>query len=134
MVPLFFILAGSTAAETYETYRAETFTTGKEWVERMSVREKYIALIPPTLLFHRYNIHFRRSLPEYVSLIDRLMAYNPQFASEDVANIFISTVHLYEPELRPVIKTLELQFLQGNYEPPSYSGTPLRETLEELIL
>lgn len=134
LLSLFFILAVPAAAEAYETYRAETFSTGKDWVERMTVREKYIALVPPTLLFHRYNIHFRRSLPEYVSLIDRVMAYNPQLATEDVANIFISTVHLYEPELRPAIKMLELQFLQGNYEQPSYTGTPLRETLEELIL
>ena len=95
----------------------ETFTTGKDWEKHMSPREKMISLVPPSLLLNRYDILTRFTLPEYVQAIDYVMPLNPQLEKEDVSNIFVSLVYLLEPEKRPAIENMELQFLRGERPP-----------------
>jgi hypothetical protein len=93
------------------------FVTGEDWAERMSPNEKYIALIPPSLSFAEYDVHLRLSLPQYILLIDQVMERNPRLQDEEVANIFASTIYIFEPENRPKLKEMEESFLKGDYEP-----------------
>ena len=106
-------------------------TTGKDWVERMSQREKFMSLIPPALLFSEYNVHLRLSLPQYLLLIDRVMERNPKLESEGLSNIFASTIYFFEPQNREALKTMELNFLRGNLETKPYH-TP-RLTIEDIL-
>ena len=95
----------------------ETFTTGKDWAQRMTVKEKFLSLFAPTLLFHKYGVPLRRPIVEYIQTIDRVLLNNPYLEKEDVANIFASTVYAYEPQSRPAIDYLESQLKQRkNYE------------------
>ena len=95
----------------------ETFTTGKDWEKRMSPKEKVISLIPPTSMLRQHDIVTRFTIPEYVQAIDYVMPFNPELEKEDVSNIFVSLVYLLEPERRPAIENMELQFLKGESEP-----------------
>ena len=108
----------------------ETFSTGKDWSKRMSAREKYISLVPPTMAFERYDVRLAHSLPQYIGLIDNILLRNPQLETEDVGNIFASTVYLAEPQNRPALKTMEMDFLSGNYEAKPYQAPRL--TVEDL--
>lgn len=112
-----------------ERTKSETFLTGRDWTESLSDREKFMALLPPTLLFEEYDVRLRHSLPEYIVLIDRILRYNPQLQEEDVVNIFASTIYRFEPESRVTLKTMELQFLQGDLEIKPLHGPRL--TYEE---
>ena len=107
----------------------EDFVTGKDWVHHMSKREKYISLIPPTLLFADYDVELKLSLPHYISLIDQVMDRNPQLETEEVTNIFASTIFLFEPQNRAALRQMELDFLRGDAEPVT---TP-RLSIEELL-
>jgi hypothetical protein len=109
----------------------ETFSTGKDWVENMSVREKYMSLLPPTLLFEEYDVQLRHSLPEYIYQIDRILSRNPQLENEDVSNIFASTVYLFEPQNRQALRAMELSFLSGNFEIKPHRS--VRLMIEEIL-
>ncbi len=108
----------------------EAFTTGKDWAKRMTVREKYISLLPPTMTLEDYDVHLRLGLPQYITLIDAILLRNPQLEGEDVSNIFVSTVYLVEPQNREKLKALEADFLAGNYEARPFTSPRL--TLEDL--
>ena len=126
-IGLAFFFAAMWRVEAYE----ETFSTGKDWVKHMSTREKYISLLPPSLLFHQYDVHLKQSLPEYIDLIDHILLRNPQLENEDVGNIFASTVYLFEPQNREALKTMEMNFLSGNFETKPYHSPRL--TIEEIL-
>src|SRR3989338_531867 len=66
---------------------AETFVTGRDWVQKMSVKEKFMALVVPMNLFHRYGVDFRKTPPQYILILDSVLLNNPYIESEDVANI-----------------------------------------------
>lgn len=95
----------------------EVFTAGDDWIERMSVREKLIALLPPSLLMQRFGVRLERAPEEYIPLIDRVIVYNPQLRGEEVANIFASTVYQTEPANRVSLEHME-RYLQrrSDYE------------------
>ena len=95
------------ACPTLAQADSETFTTGKDWVQKMSVKEKFISVFAPSLLFHRYGVPLRRPINEYIPTIDKVLMENPYLEKEDVANIFASTVYAYEPESRPALDSLE---------------------------
>lgn len=97
----------------------QDFTTGQDWIEHMSPREKYMALTPPSILFTEYEVHMKLDLPQYVLLIDKLMERNPRLQDEEVSNIFASTIYLFEPENRPAFRAMELEFLRGDSEDSS---------------
>ncbi len=118
------------ALQTVTAYE-QTFSTGKDWAKRMSVREKYISLLPPTLLFHQYEVRLRHSLPEYIYLMDRVLLRNPQVENEDVGNIFASTIYLFEPQNRQALKNMEMSFLAGNFETKPYLSPRL--TIDEIL-
>ena len=109
----------------------EPFTTGKDWAKRMSKREKYISLLPPTRVLEDYEVHLKLGLPQYITLIDAILMNNPQLENEDVSNIFVSTVFLVEPQNREALKTMEMDFLSGNYENKPYRSPRL--TVEDLL-
>ncbi len=109
----------------------ETFSTGKDWAKHMSGREKFISLLPPSLLFHQYDVHLAHSLPEYIRLIDNVLLRNPKLEDEDVGNIFASTVYLFEPQNRQALKTMEMNFLAGNFETKPFHSPRL--TVEEIL-
>ncbi len=92
----------------------ETFTTGKDWTEKMSSGEKLISLVAPTMLFQRTHVPLRLKLPEYIPILDKVILFNPQLEKEDVANIFASTVYKFEPESRPYLEWMETAFLRGH--------------------
>src|SRR5258707_12084232 len=94
-------LAGLARADT-----DESFSTGKDWLKHMSPREKYISLVPPTLLFSDYEVHLQHSLPQYIQWMDNILVRNPQLGREDVNNIFASAIFLFEPENREALKTM----------------------------
>ena len=123
---LLFLGGASGAADS----RSE-FTSGESWVKRMSTREKYMSLIPPAIVFSDYDVHLKLNLPRYIFLIDRIMERNPRLADEEIANIFASTIYLFEPENRHALKTMEVNFLQGDFESKPL-GRP-RLTVEELL-
>ncbi len=112
-----------------ERTKSETFLTGRDWTENLTNREKFMALLPPSLVFEEYDVKLSHSLPEYIVLIDLILRYNPQLQEEDVANIFTSAVYRFEPESRVALKTMELQFLQGDLETKPLHGPRL--TYEE---
>ena len=97
----------------------------------MSPREKFISLLPPTLLFAQYDVRLRHSLPEYIGLIDHILHNNPQLENEDVGNIFSSTIYLFEPENREPLKTMEMNFLRGELENKPYHAPRL--AIEEAL-
>lgn len=111
---LLLVLGAATQAMAVDS---EVFTTGDDWIERMSVREKLIALLPPTLLMQRFGVRLERTPEEYVPLIDLALEYNPQLRGEDVANIFASTVYQAEPANRVSLEHME-RYLQrrSDYE------------------
>ncbi len=94
----------------------ETFTTGRDWVESMSGREKYMSLVMPTMMMGEFDIHPRLSLPNYVELIDKQLELNPRLASEDISNIYTATVYAVEPELRGALRDLETRYLRGQFD------------------
>ena len=102
---------------------SEVFTAGDDWIERMSVREKLIALLPPTLLMQRFGVRLERTPEEYVPLIDLALEYNPQLRGEDVANIFASTVYQTEPANRVSLEHME-RYLQRRSDYESQPFTP----------
>ena len=107
------------------------FVTGQDWTERMSEREKYIALTPPAILFSEYDVHMKLGLPQYILLIDKLMERNPRLQDEEVSNIFASTIYLFEPENRGALRTMETDFLRGDFE-----SSPImqpRLTIEDVL-
>ena len=111
----------------------ETFATGKDWIQRMSKREKFISLVAPTLIFNRYDVHLRHSLPQYIYQIDRILLKNPQLEREDVNNIFASAIYLFEPENRELLKTMEMNFLRGDIEGGTYCPKlTIDEVLQEI--
>src|SRR5690349_15275514 len=101
------------------------FVTGEDWVEKMSPREKFMSLMPPTLVFQEYDVHLKLSLPQYILLIDKVMERNPRLENEDIANIFASTIYLFEPENRPKLSNMEEDFLKGDYSPEKLAA-PLK--------
>ena len=125
-VGLTLFLTAPGAAEAAE----ETFSTGKDWSKNMSAREKYISLVPPTMTFEQYDVRLAHSLPRYIGLMDNILLRNPQLETEDVSNIFASTVYLVEPQNRRALKTMEMDFLSGNYETKPYRAPRL--TVDEM--
>lgn len=85
---------------------SDTFTTGKDWNEKMSDKEKFISIVAPMIHFSHYGVPFQHTPPEYVSAIDQVLLYNPYLENEDMMNIFTSTVYAYEPESRPAFESL----------------------------
>lgn len=86
------------------------FVTGKEWLEKMSVREKLLSLIPPTLLMHRYGVSMRYPAEGYIETMDKVLEQNPEISQEDVSNIYVSTLYTYEPESRDALDNMEREF------------------------
>ena len=109
-------LALFTGAEAGAAY-SESFSTGKDWVQKMSKGEKFISVYAPMILFHRYGINFQKTPDEYVNTMDRVLINNPYLEKEDVANIFASTVYAYEPESRRAFKLMELEFARQDLVP-----------------
>jgi hypothetical protein len=103
------------ASTAMSAERPDTFASGSEWTDHMTPGEKLIALVPPSLLFKRYQVPLSHSLPEYIPLIDLVLTRHPNLGKEDVANIFASTLYQYEPQTRPALENMEQEFLRGNY-------------------
>ena len=99
-------------------YNSE-FVTGEDWSHRMSPREKFMSLVPPAILFSDYDVHLKLSLPQYIVLIDQVMERNPRLQSEEISNVFASTIYLLEPQNRPALDDMEARFLRGDFMPPS---------------
>ena len=96
---------------------SDTFTTGKDWVKKMSKGEKFISVYAPMILLHRYGINFRKTPNEYLESIDRVLINNPYLEKEDVANIFASTVYAYEPETRHAFQLMEVELARQDLSP-----------------
>lgn len=96
---------------------SESFTTGKDWVQKMSKAEKFISVYAPMILFHRYGINFRKTASEYLDTIDRVLINNPYLEKEDVANIFASTIYAYEPETRRAFQLMEVELARQDLSP-----------------
>ncbi len=103
----FLLLAG---AETRAQASSDTFTTGKDWTQKMSKGEKFLSVYAPMILFHRYGVNFRKTPDEYAETIDHVLVENPYLEKEDVANIFASTVYAYEPESRRAFVIMKMEF------------------------
>ena len=114
---LILCLTLGTAASSHAISYSETFTTGKEWTEKMSKGEKFISIYAPMILFHRYGVNFRKTPNEYAETIDRVLLENPYLEKEDVANIFASTVYTYEPESRRAFAIMKTEFEQESLKP-----------------
>ena len=110
------LILGPSANSHADSY-SETFTTGKEWLGKMSKGEKFISVYAPMILFHRYGVNFRKTPNEYAETIDRILLENPYLEKEDVANIFASTVYTYEPESRRAFTIMKMEFEQESLKP-----------------
>lgn len=124
------LVCGFTGQAAHADYD-EGFNTGKDWVHHMSQREKFMSLLPPTMLFDEYDIHLRHSLPEYIVLLDHILLRNPQLENEEMTNVFASAVYLFEPQNREALKTLEIDLLRG--DPEDKTTHPPKLTIEELL-
>ncbi len=102
----------------------ETFTTGKDWAERMSPREKIMAVVAPAMLLHQHGIPVQRPISEYIPTMDRVVLNNPYLKNEDAANIFVSTVYAYEPESRRALDALEIELRHRKIYKNAYSLNP----------
>ena len=109
----------------------EEFVTGRDWIKRMSQREKFMSLLPPALLFSEYDVQLRLGLPQYILLIDGIMERNPKLENEEISNIFSSTIYFFEPQNREALKTMEMNFLKGELETKPYH-TP-RLSIEDIL-
>jgi hypothetical protein len=127
---LFYVILGGPNVGA-ETSPEEPFVSGKEWLEEMSPREKFMSLIPPALLFSEYQVDLRLSLPQYIFLVDRAVEQNPEFEREDITNIFASTIYLFEPQNRPALRKMETSFLRGDLDPMPV--TVPRLTVDKLL-
>ncbi|HTL69961.1 MAG TPA: hypothetical protein VL404_01590 [Candidatus Eisenbacteria bacterium] len=108
-----------------------TFTTGRDWMQKMTPGEKFMSVALPMAMLHEYGVPVRLTPEQYIPIIDRILRFNPQFVSEDVANIFTSTVYAVEPGTRPSLLALEEQFLRGDFRPDLVSPSlSLSETIE----
>jgi hypothetical protein len=110
----FFLLIG---AETGSLASSETFTTGKDWTQKMSKGEKFLSIYAPMILFHRYGINFRKTPDQYAETLDRVLMENPYLEKEDVANIFASTVYAYEPESRRAFVIMKMELANEYLKP-----------------
>lgn len=90
----------------------ETFVTGRDWIQKMSPREKFMALVVPMNLFRNYGVEFRKKPVEYISLIDDVLLNNPYVEGEEVANIFASYVYATEPESRNAFRLMARLFFE----------------------
>ena len=104
-----FLNAGAAQADY-----SETFTTGKNWLERFSLRQKFISLVAPAMLLRKFKVQLRRPLAAYIPTIDRVLVENPYLENEDIANIFASTVYAYEPESRKTLEWMQMEFAWRN--------------------
>ena len=82
------------------------------------------------MVMEDYDVHLKRGLPQYITLIDAILLKNPELEKEDVGNIFVSSVYLVEPQNREALRTMEMDYLSGNYENKSYKAPRL--TVEDL--
>lgn len=101
-----FILMFSPAA----SFATEVFTSGEDWVRRMSKREKFLSIFAPYILYYRYGVPFRKPPHEYIADVDKVLLVNPYLESEEIANIFASTVYAREPESRPAFHAMAQDF------------------------
>ncbi|OIO37266.1 MAG: hypothetical protein AUJ72_04870 [Candidatus Omnitrophica bacterium CG1_02_46_14] len=109
-----FLLLG---AETSFPVSSDTFTSGKDWNEKMSKGEKFISVYAPMILFHRYGINFRKTPDEYAETLDQVLMENPYLEKEDVVNIFASTVYAYEPESRRAFVIMKMELANEYLKP-----------------
>ena len=117
LVYLFIGLSLILGAQTNSYAYSETFTTGRDWLQKMSKGEKFISVYAPMILFHRYGVNFRKTPNEYAETIDKVLLENPYLEKEDVANIFASTVYAYEPESRRAFAIMKIAFDQETLKP-----------------
>ena len=122
-------ICGTTLARAY----SEAFSSGKNWLQKMSRGEKFISIYAPMILFHRYGINFRKSPNEYIEKIDEALINNPYLEKEDVANIFASTVYTYEPETRRAFKLMEMEFAHQDLSPHLMIKTDTTPELSQAV-
>lgn len=117
------------------TAQKEVFSSGTDWMEKMSVREKLISLLPPSLLMHRYGVPLKKTIDSYVPLIDSVLEDNPQLEKNDMASIFASTVYYYEPESREALKAMErnLNLRNKGYNPTFFPKLMINAPLDKDI-
>lgn len=106
LVPFLIALLAWTVFTTAADAKTSTFTTGRDWVERMSEAEKFMAIVAPMSVFHHAGVRFRLRPEEYIPQVERVLTNNPYLEIEDVSNVFASTVYAYEPESRMVFEHL----------------------------
>ncbi len=93
-----------------------TFTTGRDWTEKMSPLEKFMSVAVPMSVLQQYGVRFRHVPIEYIPTIDKVIRNNPNLFDEDVSSVFASAVYMMEPESRPAFEELETRFLRGDFE------------------
>ena len=108
-----FLISGTVPSYGY----SDVFTTGKDWVDKMSKGEKFISVYAPMIIFHRYGVSFRKTPDEYIETMEKVLIDNPYLEKEDVSNIFVSMVYAYEPESRPVFRLMEAEFARQEFSP-----------------
>lgn len=97
------VLAAPARAENFR----ESFLSGRDWRERLTLRQKYMSLILPAALFKRFRVPLERELQDYIPTIDAVIDNNPYIEDEDISSIFASTVYVYEPGSRPALEAME---------------------------
>ena len=129
LLTIFLLHSASSYAES------DTYTTGKDWLQKMSKGEKFISVYAPMILLHRYGVNFRKSPSEYAQTIDKVLLDNPYLEKEDVANIFASTVYAYEPESRSAFRLIETEVANPEFsssllikaDPPSETSPTVKK-------
>jgi hypothetical protein len=73
--------------------------SGHQWLQ-MTDNEKMHCILASIILLDGFRVPMTQSPQDYMGLIDRILAENPQLMREDILNIFASTVFRYEPPAR----------------------------------
>lgn len=95
--------------------KSEIFTSGEDWENVLSRKEKFISLYAPMIIFHKYGVPFDKNPEDYIDEVDQVIRANPQIKKEDIANILASSMYRYEPQSRLAFNIMETEFLKGNY-------------------
>ena len=106
-----------------------SFVSGKEWMIRMTPKEKMMSLLPPMALYHKFGVKFQKTIFEYIDALDEELASHPLLEGEDVANIFASTIYAGEPENRPPLDRMGAVFelLKKRDSENLYPAIPITE-------
>ena len=70
---LFALFLLALAAAPAQAMGETTFTTGRDWTQKMTPGEKFMSLTMPMAMLHQYGVPVRLTPEQYIPIIDKLL-------------------------------------------------------------